>query len=74
MVELGGTLAIGLPLVSLAALRWGFELPQVLVLLLAVEAGKMGALRWRMQRGVWRRSLPPQPSERATPVLCTGAS
>ncbi|WP_298828678.1 MATE family efflux transporter [uncultured Piscinibacter sp.] len=74
MVELVGTVAVGLPLVTLAALRWGFELPQVLALLLAVEAGKMGALWRRMQRGVWRRSLLPQPGERATPMLCAGAN
>lgn len=58
-VEMGGTLLLGVPLVVLAGLRWGFTLPQVYALLLAVEALKVLAFRARMRHGVWRRSLLP---------------
>jgi Na+-driven multidrug efflux pump len=73
-VELGGTLLVGLPLVALAALRWGFELPQVYTLLLAAEALKAAALLWRMRQGVWRRSLLPPASGASRPESCAGAS
>lgn len=58
-VEVGGTLLLGVPLVMLAGLRWGFTLPQVYALLLALEALKVLAFRARMRSGVWRRSLLP---------------
>lgn len=62
-VELGGTLLVGLPLVTLGGLHWGFTLPQVYALLLLVEALKTGAFLLRMRSGAWRRSLI-EPAER----------
>ncbi len=73
-VELGGTLLVGLPLVTLAGLRWGFTLPQVYALLLLVEALKTAALLARMRRGVWRRSLLPPAGGASRPAFGTGAS
>jgi Na+-driven multidrug efflux pump len=73
-VELGGTLLVGLPLVTLAGLRWGFTLPQVYALLLAVEALKTVALLARMRSGVWRRSLLPPAGGASRPAFGTGAS
>lgn len=74
MVELGGTLLVGLPLVTLAGLRWGFTLPQVYALLLLVEALKTAALLARMRSGVWRRSLLPPAGGASRPAFGTGAS
>lgn len=73
-VELGGTLLVGVPLVTLAGLRWGFTLPQVYALLLAVEVLKVVALRARMRSGVWRRSLLPPAGGASRPALGTGAN
>ncbi|TXC66634.1 hypothetical protein FSC37_14830 [Piscinibacter aquaticus] len=67
-VEVGGTLLVGVPLVMLAGLRWGFTLPQVYALLLAVEALKVLAFRARMRHGVWRRSLLPPPGGASRPA------
>lgn len=73
-VELGGTLLVGLPLVTLAGLRWGFTLPQVYGLLLAVESLKTVALLARMRSGVWRRSLLPPAGGASRPAFGTGAN
>lgn len=73
-VELGGTLLVGLPLVTLAGLRWGFTLPQVYALLLAVETLKTVALLARMRSGVWRRSLLPPVGGASRPAYGTGAN
>lgn len=72
-VELGGTLLVGLPLVTLGGLHWGFTLPQVYALLLVVEALKTGAFVLRMRSGAWRRSLLP-PDGSARGAVCAGAN
>jgi len=73
-VELVGTLLVGVPLVALAGLQWGFTLPQVYALLLLVEALKAGALRLRMRSGAWRRSLLPPAGGATRPAFGTGAN
>lgn len=61
-------------LVMLAALRWGFTLPQVHALLLAVEILKTSTLPARMCSGVWRRSLLPPSGGASRPACCAGAN
>lgn len=58
-IEVAGSLAVGLPAVAGAALLFEACLLHVMALLLGIETLKLAALLWRMNQGVWLRSLLP---------------